>query len=218
MASEVLSRSSGSALRRPLEELGQKGQETRRRLMAAARGLLKDMSAVSLTVAAIARQAKTSPATFYVYFDDVSGVILALAQKASEDLDDVLSALAAWRSGRSAEIGARTFFSAYHAFWDRNGPILVLRNMEADRGDGRFLAARSQSGRAIIRELGAILREGHAAGQLTETQAYARATVIFAALERIAAAAALYPRDERAISHAALNEAQIDILVSLTRN
>jgi hypothetical protein len=42
--------------------------------------------------------------------------------------------------------------------------------------------------------------------------------VIFAAIERIAATASLYPADNRAASTAALNEAQIVILVSLVRN
>jgi AcrR family transcriptional regulator len=186
--------------------------------MTAARELLEMISVVSLTVSAIARQAKTSSATFYVYFDDVSDIVLALAREASEDIDDVLATLRAWRIGQNTEEGARAFFAAYRAYWDRHRPVLVMRNMEADRGDRRFLAVRGQAGLTVIRELGFIIRDGHPPDQLSDEQAVARATVIFAAIERIAATASLYPADNRAASTAALNEAQIVILVSLVRN
>lgn len=204
--------------RRPLQELGRKGLETRRRLMTAAQELLRTMSAVSLTAAAIARHAKTSSATFYVYFDDVSDVVLALAAEASDDIDDVMAVLATWRGGQATEEGARAFFAVYRAYWDAHRAILGIRNMEADRGDPRFLRIRGDVGLRIIRELGALIREGHPDDSLTEEQAVARATVIFAAIERIAATASLYPRDGRAASESALDEAQIAILVSLVRN
>src|ERR1700712_2944885 len=104
---------SEATLRRPAEGLGRKGLETRRRLMTAAHELLQTMSAVSLTATAIARQAKTSSATFYVYFDDVSDVVLALATEASEDLDAVMATLGNWRAGQGTEAGARAFFNVY---------------------------------------------------------------------------------------------------------
>ncbi len=176
------------------------------------------MSAVSLTATAIARHAKTSSATFYVYFDDVSDVVLALATEASEDLDTVMAALATWRAGQSTEEGARTFFNVYRAYWDRHRAILGIRNMEADRGDVRFLHIRSNAGLQIIWELGALIRDGHCDGTLGEEQAVARATVIFAAIERIAATVSLYPRENRSPSTDALSEAQIAILVALVRN
>ena len=207
--------------RRSTQELGRKGLETRRRLMLAAYELLQTMSAVSLTATAIARQAKTSSATFYVYFDDVSDVVLALAREASEDLDEVRAVLAAWRTGKSTEDGARAFFDVYRAYWDRHRAILGIRNMEADRGDARFLAIRSRSGLSIITELGALIREGHPDDTLSEDQSLARATVIFAAIERLAATASLYPRDlheVRGASEAAISEAQVAILVSLVKN
>lgn len=201
--------------RRPAEELGRKGTETRRRLMTAAYELLQTMSAVSLTATAIARHAKTSSATFYVYFDDVSDVVLALAQEASEDLAEVMSVLASWRSGQSTEDGARAFFKTYRAYWDRHRAILGLRNMEADRGDTRFLSVRGTAGLKVIRELGTIIQEGHPDGNLSGEQAVARATVIFAAIERIAATASLYPRNDEGVSDDALSEAQVAILVTL---
>lgn len=204
--------------RRTSKALGRKGQETRRRLMSAAQELLQNVSPVSLTVHAIARHAGTSPATFYVYFDDVSDVVLALAEEASQDIDEVMAALAGWRAGLETEVGARGFLAAYRAYWERHRAILVTRNMEADRGDARFLATRGAAGMTIIRELGQVIRDGHPAGQLSEEQAVARATVFFAAIERLAATRTLYPRTSASLTDAAMNEAQIDILVSLVRN
>ena len=204
--------------RRAAAELGRKGLETRRRLMQAAHELLQTVSAVSLTVTAIARQAKTSSATFYVYFDDVSDIVLALARDASTDLDDVMAALAAWRAGLTPEDGARAFFAAYRAYWDRHRATLVTRNMEADRGDPRYLAVRSDVGLIIIRELAQVILNGHPSDALTEDQAIGRATVIFAAIERLAATVSLYPQAPTRLSQAALDEAQVAILVALVRN
>lgn len=201
--------------RRPAAGLGRKGLETRRRLMTAAHELLQTMSAVSLTATAIARQAKTSSATFYVYFDDVGDVVLALAAEASDDLDAVMAVLETWRAGQSTEEGARAFFTIYRGYWDRHRAILSLRNMEADRGDARFLEIRSAAGLRIIWQLGAIIREGHHDGMLTEARAVALATVIFAAIERIAASAALYRRDSASPASDELAEAQIAILTAL---
>lgn len=206
--------------RRLTHELGRKGLETRRRLMAAAHELLQNVSAVSLTATAIARHAKTSSATFYVYFDDVSDVVLALAREASEDLDDVRAVLADWRADVETERGARAFFETYRAYWNRHRVILNLRNMEADRGDERFLALRGSSGLSVIRELADVIQQGHPDGSLSEDQSLARATVIFAAIERLAASAPLYPSEppvRRGATTTALTEAQIAMLVSLVR-
>jgi len=204
--------------RRRKQALGRKGLETRGRLMAAADVLLQTVSPVSLSIHAIARQAGTSPATFYVYFDDVSDVVLALAQEASTDLGEIMDALARWRAGLETEAGARAFMAAYQAYWARHRAILVTRNMEADRGDPRFLATRSEAGMTIVRQLAQVIQEGHPAGQLDDEQAIARATVMFAAIERLAAATPLYPRTPQSPTEAALNEAQIAILASLVRN
>lgn len=183
--------------------------------MAAAHELLQTMSAVSLTATAIARQAKTSSSTFYVYFDDVSDVVLALATEASEDIGAVMASLGDWRAGQSTEAGARAFFNVYSAYWDQHRAILSLRNMEADRGDMRFRRIRSDAGLKVIWQLGAIIREGHPDNLLSEERAVARATVIFAAIERLAATVSLYPRETYSPSVDELSEAQIAILTAL---
>jgi AcrR family transcriptional regulator len=128
------------------QDLGRKGIETRRRLMNAARGLLDVTSPIAVTVAAIARAAGTSTGTFYVYFDDVNDIVLALAQEASADLGAVHEALEAWHGGLSADAGAERFVRSFRAYYDAHRAILSIRNMEGDRGDERF--ARMLHGRS----------------------------------------------------------------------
>lgn len=204
--------------RRPAEMLGRKGIETRQRLMNAARDLLLTHSPVSLTVAAIARSAKTSSATFYVYFDDVVDVVLALASEASEDLDEVLDALVRWHGGLSPREGATAFITAFRAYYRRHLQIFGLRNMEADRGNERFLEIRGNAGQKILSRLAELIASGHLARsgtQLEDQQALARAAVIYSAIERLAASEDLYAPRPRAVSSEEIVNAQIVMLADL---
>jgi len=204
-----------NAGRRPEQRLGLKGSRTRLRLMAAGLELLSTQSAVSLTAAAIARKAETSSATFYVYFNDVGELVFALAREATEDLGNVFAALENWVAGQPAEQGANAFVEAYRDYWNEHRPILLLRNMEADRGDRRFQEMRSSAGALILRPLADLIKKGHADEALTDEQALARAVVIFAAIERMAATETIY-RDEHPMpSFNAMRGAQVSVLASL---
>ena len=191
--------------------LGRKGQETRTRLLDAALRLLQAQSAVSLTATAIAQEAQTSLATLYVYFGDVSDVLLALAQEASADITDILSAIDAWDPLSEDEEGARAFFEAYRAYWDRHKAVLVLRNMESDCGDERFAEIRNRAGLRMVEALGAKILIGHQGSGMTQEQASARSMVIFAAIERLATRETLFAKGEDG-EQSALYEAQIGIL------
>ncbi len=63
-------REKGQRVAKKVAPLGNKGRETRQLLMATARGLLDKVSPLSLSAATISKEAGTSPATFYVYFDN----------------------------------------------------------------------------------------------------------------------------------------------------
>jgi AcrR family transcriptional regulator len=204
-----------NAGRRNEQTLGRKGNRTRRRLMAAGLKLLGVQSAVSLTAAAIAREAETSSATFYVYFDDVGELVFALAREATDDLDDVFTVLDKWVNGQPVEQGASAFVEAYGAYWNEHRPILLLRNMEADRGDRRFQDMRSVAGGRLLRPLAGLIKKGHAEESLTDEQALARAAVIFAAIERMAATETIYHDQRPILSVDAIRQAQVSVLVSL---
>ena len=99
-----------------------------------------------LTVVDIARDAGTSPATFYQYFADAEDAVLALA---SEVVDDAGPALAAcvergdW-SGEDADAAALAVADAFIDLWERDRSILRVVDLLTDEGDGRFRDARSR--------------------------------------------------------------------------
>lgn len=211
-------RAEAQPARRTTELLGRKGIETRLRLMNAARELLLSTSPVSLAVAAIARAAKTSPATFYVYFNDVMDVVLALAAESSDDLDAVLETLDRWQDGLPARKGAAAFITAYRAYYAKHRPIFAIRNMEADRGDARFLDIRVAAGEKILMRLAGLMARGHRAtgdAVMDERNRVARAAVIYAAVERLAASENLYAGHRRTVSSEYIVEAQIAMLAEL---
>ena len=55
--------------------LGREGRQTRQKLMGAARKLLDVYSPVDLTAVSIAKEAGTSSASFYMYFEDVRDIL-----------------------------------------------------------------------------------------------------------------------------------------------
>src|ERR1700683_977108 len=63
---------------------GRRGRATRQRLLECTAELLTTTSWRSIKVIDIARQAGTSPATFYQYFENVEQAILVLAEELME--------------------------------------------------------------------------------------------------------------------------------------
>src|ERR1051325_406700 len=64
---------------------GRRGMATRARLLDAIATLLAQTSYRTVRVIDIAREAGTSPATFYQYFPDVEHAILVLAEETAQD-------------------------------------------------------------------------------------------------------------------------------------
>lgn len=202
--------------RRKASELGHKGANTRGRLMSAAHSLIQTCSPVELTVRAIARHAGTSPGTFYVYFDDIPAMILALAEDAASDLGEVVDAIQSWRYGEYAD-GAEIAFRAFQAYWSRHRAVLNIRNMEADRGEPDFMNLRIKAGTTIIHEL-ARVQFIHPRAE-PSAESLARAAVIYAAIERLTATKGHYDEapDDFLASLAAIETAQIALLRTLER-
>jgi len=191
--------------------LGRKGIETRARLLRATRELLETVSPFNLTVAAIAKAAKTVPGTLYVYFDDVPAVFYELSAEASEDFQAMLESHGDWFTDPArVEDDARSFVAEYNRVWDRHSHVLHYRNMEADRGNERFLVLRMASAAPIINRLTNAI---HAArpGQ-AKVQARAEAVVLYSAVERIAGTRVSFPSDRPGPPEAELTEAQVRII------
>lgn len=191
--------------------LGRKGIETRARLLRATRELLHTVSPFNITVAAIAKAAKTVPGTLYVYFDDVSAVFYELSVEASEDFQAMLEANAGWFTERARFVtDARSFVNEFNRVWDEHSHVLHYRNMEADRGNNRFLVLRLASSVQIINRLAEAIIG--ARPFLTKMQARAEAVVLYSAVERISASRVSLPSDRPGPPASELVEAQVRVI------
>ncbi|MHB8329067.1 MAG: TetR/AcrR family transcriptional regulator, partial [Acidimicrobiales bacterium] len=94
---------------------GRRGRATRQRLLQCTAELLATTPWRSIKVIDIARQAGTSPATFYQYFENVEQAILVLAEELMEGAGD----LAALVDGDwSEEAGWATALGVVEGFMD----------------------------------------------------------------------------------------------------
>jgi len=123
------------------QALGRKGAETLKRLMSAAADMLDTTPLRDLRTSDMARRAGISAATFYLYFENVESVVLALADSLIEPAGDLIAlAEQPWPPGEDAAILA--FVRAYFDFWDKHRSVLRMRNLAAEEGDARFAASR----------------------------------------------------------------------------
>ncbi|CAN5309690.1 hypothetical protein BH10PSE13_BH10PSE13_09540 [soil metagenome] len=197
--------------------LGRKGAETRARLLEATRDLLKTVSPFNLTVAAIAKAAKTVPATLYVYFDDVQDVFYALSVDAGEDFAEMTRNHPEWfmDPGRLSE-DAQQFVDEFNRVWDRHSHALQYRNLESDRGNARFLDLRTAHALPLIDRLAVAIRQ--AKPKNPNREVYADAIVLFSSVERLAATRHQFPVDRPRLPSDELSKAQARVIASYLMN
>jgi AcrR family transcriptional regulator len=169
------------------QQLGAKGQETRRRLLDAAEQILRECSPFALTPAAIAKAAGASAATFYVYFDDVRELLLSLSLECGAKVEELFPYEDMFMRPDRLEADASTFIAMLNLAWDRHAPVLLYRNLEADRGERCFDDARTAAAQPILQRLREALTARANGGAASEEDVHAEAVVLLAAVERIAA-------------------------------
>ena len=217
--SEPRTAAAASELARRENKLGQtirlKGAATERNLMQATLRLLKDHSPLDLSVYRIAREAGTSPATFYNYFKSVKEVILALVQTLHEPyVCDVLPTLQEpWQD--AIEDHVRRFVLAYFAFWDKHRRLLAVRNLEADLGDQEFIDQRIDMAQPVVDALCERFRSTGSRKKVPRAQAWAQAVVCCAAMEEMFSYPPEAYRSDVPATPDDVVEAQISIIVGL---
>jgi AcrR family transcriptional regulator len=172
------------------QALGRKGLETRKKLMAAARKFLDIYSPVELTAVAIAKEAGTSSASFYMYFDDVRDILYALAIEAGVAMASVHEVVEQpWGADTlTLHEHALQLVERFNEIWQMHRQVLRFRNLEADRGDPRFEALRMET---YVPFIDLLARQIIAAcppdkQRPTLSQAFALASVLHASMERMA--------------------------------
>lgn len=192
---------------------GRKALETRRSLMNAARDLLDHVSPLGLSALSISKQAGTSPATFYVYFENVEDILWALCDAISEDTSDLFPEYAFLRDDSRLDDDALSFVRGYCDIWSRHGPLLLYRNMEADRGNTRFNQLVLRIALPILE--GITQRIVDRCPHVARSEANAEAVVFVGAIDRLAAALHLWP--EHSLMPDVLLRAEARVLARILR-
>jgi len=173
------------------QSLGRKGRRTRASILTGANQLLREAPWGALTVAAIAKQADISAPTFYLYFEDVGEVLLAMLEDVREESDQVLALLTEPWPVDEIYPRAFRFTRAYFDFWMRHVPLLRARNNLSDQGDLRFRESRMQGAMPFAFGLGEKFRDIRRGDCDDVVEGRGMAAVVMTALERLATVIAL---------------------------
>jgi len=118
---------------------GRRGRATRQRLLECTTEMLESSTYRDLKVIDIAREAGTSPATFYQYFADVEAAILVLAEEMAREsarLPELVKG-GSWR-GRAGWDRALQVADGFLEFWEQHRPVLRVVDLNTEEGDQRF--------------------------------------------------------------------------------
>lgn len=124
---------------------GRRGRATRQRLLECTTEMLQAGSYRDLKVIDIAREAGTSPATFYQYFADVEAAILVLAEEMAQHasvLPEIVRA-GPWR-GKQGYERAEALVVGMLDFWEEHRAVLRVVDLATEEGDQRFRQIRTR--------------------------------------------------------------------------
>lgn len=166
----------------------QRGLATRAKLLDATADLLSRTPYRSIKVIDIAREAGTSPGTFYQYFSDVDEAILVLAERAPAD-GEALAALARgdWR-GQKGWATATSLVEGFMSFWEEHRVVFRVIDLATEEGDLRFQGMRTRALRPLTTALSEQIAESQRAGKVpADTDAFAGAAVLISMLAHVTA-------------------------------
>ena len=136
---------------------GERGRQTRQRLLDATVELLTTTSWRSVKVTDIARQARTSPATFYQYFGNVEHAIRVLA----EGMVDQAAQLAVLVGGDWSEEAswdtARAVTEGFLAYWEDNRAVFRVVDLATEEGDVELRGIRVRALNAVTVALAQVI-------------------------------------------------------------
>jgi AcrR family transcriptional regulator len=151
--------------------------------------MLQSTSYRDLKVIDIAREAGTSPATFYQYFPDVESAILVLAEQMATD-GHRLSTLvreSSWK-GKAGLETATQLCDAFFEFWEEYRSILRVMDLATDEGDRRFHQIRTRLLNEVNRALTDTISLFQEAGRVPrDIDATANAAILVSMLAHVAA-------------------------------
>ncbi len=166
---------------------GRRGRATRQRLLEQTAELLVATPWRSIKVIDIARQAGTSPATFYQYFENVEAAITVLAEELVEGAG-VLAGLVDgdWTEGASWDT-AVAVVEGFMEYWERNRAVFRVVELTTVEGDLRFQGLRVRALNAVTVTLARVIATtGEASGSPAGSDPMAAAGTLIAMLAQVA--------------------------------
>lgn len=146
---------------------GRRGLATRQKLLEHTEKNLRASTYRELKVIDIAREAGTSPATFYQYFPDVEAAILVLAQEAANDgkvLAEIVTA-GPWTGAAGYDTSMR-LVHGFIEFWGEHSSVLRVVDLATAQGDDRFRQIRVRLLNEITTALAQIVRHFMSKGKI----------------------------------------------------
>jgi AcrR family transcriptional regulator len=121
------------------QKLGRKGRDTRARVVAAAAELVAEGKEVPLTLSAVARESGLGLTSLYLYFSDLTELLLAVLEPVTAAAEGYLRLIRPRWPDEDLADHCRAFAAAYYAYWQEHSRILHLRSSLADQNDQRML-------------------------------------------------------------------------------
>ena len=169
---------------------GRRGRATRLRLLDCTAELLATTPWRSIKVIDIARQAGTSPATFYQYFENVEQAILVLAEELMAGAGTLADLVDGDWSGDAAWPTARRVVEGFMAYWEANRAVFRVVELATEEGDLRFQGLRVRALNAVTVTLARVIASGGASGGVRSpagADAMAVAATVISMLAHVAA-------------------------------
>jgi len=136
---------------------GRRGQATRQRLLTCTAELLEGTPWRSIKVIDIARQAGTSPATFYQYFENVEQAILVLAEELTEGAGQLAALVDGDWSEEAGWDTARQVVQGFMDYWEANRAVFRVVELATEEGDLRFRGLRVRALNAVTVTLARVI-------------------------------------------------------------
>ncbi|HUI03769.1 MAG TPA: TetR family transcriptional regulator [Acidimicrobiales bacterium] len=166
---------------------GRRGLATRTRLLECTAELLSTTAWRSIKVIDIARQAGTSPATFYQYFENVEQAILVMAEELMQGAGTLAELVDGdWSEDASWET-ARRVVGGFMAYWETNRAVFRVVELATEEGDLRFQGLRVRALNAVTVTLARVIASGGPGRSPAGSDAMAVAATLISMLAHVAA-------------------------------
>ncbi|MCA1831179.1 MAG: TetR/AcrR family transcriptional regulator [Actinomycetota bacterium] len=167
----------------PPRVLGEQGERTRARLLEAARKVFRERTYPETRVDDITREAGTSHGAFYLYFNNKTEVLEALAAETSIELDELASRFAGIERGEAGFEQLRNWIDSFVDAYEANSPVIIALMMARPQEE-RFDRLGREMMNTFAGQISKTIREATAGGK-HQVQSGIAATALVAMLERI---------------------------------